>query len=132
LTNILRDVHADALAGRIYVPQQDLRRFGVSAEDLVAGRYTPEFLELMTFEAGVARRDYERARAALPPGGGGRLFAAEIMGRTYFALLRAIETRRFHVFGTRVSLPTYQRIGIALGCWLRTRWDHVRPRVLTR
>ena len=132
LTNILRDVHADALAGRIYVPQEDLRRFGVSAQDLVAGRYTPEFVELMTFEAGVARRYYERAWAALPPGDAGRLFAAEIMGRTYFALLRAIETRRFQVFGKRVSLPTYQRIGIALACWLRTRWGHVRPRVLTR
>src|SRR4029077_17010748 len=40
LTNILRDVEPDARAGRIYVPQEDLRRFGVTAEDLTAGRYT--------------------------------------------------------------------------------------------
>jgi 15-cis-phytoene synthase len=130
LTNILRDVHADALAGRIYVPQEDLRRFRVSAEDLVAGRYTPEFVELMTFEAAVAHRYYERAWAALPAADARRLFAAEIMGRTYFALLRAIEARRFQIFGERVALPTYHRIGIALSCWLRARWDHGRPRAL--
>jgi phytoene synthase len=126
LTNILRDVHADALAGRIYVPQEDLRRFRVSAEDLAAARYTPEFVQLMAFEAAVARRYYERAWAALPPGDAPRLFAAEIMGRTYFALLRAIEARRFRVFGTRVGLPAYRRIGIAFSCWLRARWDHGR------
>jgi 15-cis-phytoene synthase len=128
LTNILRDVHADALAGRIYVPQEDLRRFHVSADDLVAGRYTPEFVELMTFEAAVAHRYYERAWAALPAADARRLFAAEIMGRTYFALLRAIEKRRFQVFGERVGLPAYHRIGIALSCWLRARWDSSRPR----
>ncbi len=68
LTNILRDVHADALAGRVYVPQEDLRRFRVSVEDLAAGRYSPDFVELMAFEAAVAHRYYERAWAALPPG----------------------------------------------------------------
>jgi phytoene synthase len=121
LTNILRDVQADAQAGRIYVPQADLRRFRVSPEDLAAGRYTPEFVDLMGFEATVAHRYYERAWAALPPGDARRLFAAEIMGQTYFALLRAIEARRFQVFGTRVGLPAYRRIGIALSCWLRAR-----------
>ena len=98
----------------------------MSAEDLAAGRYSPNFVELMTFEATVAHRYYERAWAALPAGDARRLFAAEIMGRTYFALLRAIEARRFQVFGMRVALPTYRRIGIALGCWLRSRWDHGR------
>jgi phytoene synthase len=123
LTNILRDVQADALAGRVYLPQADLRRFGVSAEDLARGRYTPEFVRLMTFEAGRAHDYYQRAWAALPAADAGRLFAAEIMGRTYFALLRAIEGRRFDVFGGRVSLPTYRRVAIALRCWLGSRWS---------
>ena len=124
LTNILRDVQVDARAGRVYVPQEDLRRFGVTAEDLVAGRYTPRFVELMAWEAARARRYYERAWAALPAADARRLFAAEIMGRTYFALLRAIEARRFQVFGERVALPTYRRAGIALSCWLRARWNN--------
>ena len=122
LTNILRDVHADARIGRVYLPQSDLRRFGVTAEDLAQGRYTSQFVELMTFEAARARAYYERAWAALPPGDARSLFAAEIMGRTYFALLRAIEARRFDVFNGRVTLPAHRRVGIALRCWAGARW----------
>ncbi|HEU4439905.1 MAG TPA: presqualene diphosphate synthase HpnD [Methylomirabilota bacterium] len=122
LTNILRDVHADARVGRVYLPQTDLRRFGVTAEDLAQGRYTPQFVDLMTFQAARAREYYHRAWAALPPGDARRLFAAEIMGRTYFALLRAIEARRFDVFNGRVTLPAHRRVGIALRCWAGARW----------
>jgi phytoene synthase len=122
LTNILRDVHADARLGRVYLPQADLRRFGVTADDLAQGRYTPQFVELMTFEAARAREYYQRAWAALPPGDARSLFAAEIMGRTYFALLRAIEARRFDVFNGRVTLPAHRRVGIALRCWVGAWW----------
>lgn len=121
LTNILRDVQVDARIGRVYLPQADLRRFGVAAEDLVQGRYTPQFVELMAFEAGRAREYYQRAWAALPASDARRLFAAEIMGRTYFALLQAIEARRFDVFARRVTLPTARRLAIALRCWLGAR-----------
>ena len=127
LTNIMRDVQADARAGRVYLPQEDLRRFGVSAEDLAAGRYTPGFVELMAWEAARAREYYERAWAALPPADAAGLFAAEIMGRTYWALLRALEARRFRVFGRRVSLPAYRKLAIALACWMRARWGRRRP-----
>src|SRR5204862_6886118 len=105
--------------GRVYVPQQGLKRYGVSADDLAAGRYTPAFVELMTFEAARARAYYERAWAALPAADARRLFAAVIMGRTYFALLRAIEARQFQVFGVRGGLSTHRRIGLALSCWPR-------------
>src|SRR5215472_1274830 len=47
LTNIMRDVEPDARAGRVYLPQQDLKRFGVTGEDLAAGRYGPAFVQLM-------------------------------------------------------------------------------------
>jgi len=122
LTNILRDVQSDARAGRIYLPQEDLRRFGVTAEDLAAGRYRPEFAALMGFEAARAREYYGRAWAALPIGDRPRLFAAEIMGQTYFALLRAMEKRRFQVFGERVALPAHRKVAIALRCWAKARW----------
>jgi 15-cis-phytoene synthase len=128
LTNILRDVQADARAGRVYLPQEDLRRFGVTAEHLAGGRYTAHFVDLMTWQATRARQYYERAWAALPPADARRLFAAEIMGRTYFALLRVIEARRYRVFGGRVTLPAYRRFGIALSCWLRARWGNGRRR----
>jgi len=124
LTNIMRDVQPDALAGRVYVPQEDLERFGVTADDLGAGRYTPAFVRLMEYQAARARAYYERAWAALPRADQRTLFAAEIMGRTYFALLESIERRRFRVFGGRVSVPTPRKLGIALRCWIRSRWDH--------
>ncbi len=127
LTNILRDVEPDARAGRVYVPQADLRRFGVTAEDLAAGRYTPEFVELMTWEASRARDYYERAWVALPPADARSLFAAEIMGRTYFALLRALESRQFRVFGDRVTVATHRKLAIALDCWVRARWGRLVP-----
>jgi phytoene synthase len=121
LTNILRDVQMDARIGRVYLPQEDLRRFGVSADDLRAGRYSPAFEALMAFEASRAREYYARAWRGLPSADRRTLFAAEIMGRTYFALLQAIEARRFDVFRERVTVPTRRRIAIALACWARSR-----------
>jgi phytoene synthase len=126
LTNIMRDVQPDARAGRVYLPQEDLERFGVTSDDLAVGRYTPEFLRLMEYEAARAHAYYERAWAALPRSDEHRLFAAEIMGRTYFALLETIERRRFQVFGVRVSVPTSRKLGIALRCWVQSRWGE-RP-----
>ncbi len=121
LTNILRDVQVDARNGRTYLPQVELRRFGVTTEDLAEGRYTPQFVQPMPFEAERAREYYQRAWAALPAADRRRLYAAEIMGRTYFALLRAIEARRFDVFRRRVTLPTTRRVAIALRAWLGSR-----------
>ena len=122
LTNIMRDVQPDARAGRVYLPQEDLARFGVTAGDLAAGRYTPDFVRLMEYEAARAHAYYERAWAAKPRADEHTLFAAEIMGRTYFALLETIERRRFRVFGKRVSVPTPRKLGIALSCWVQSRW----------
>jgi phytoene synthase len=75
----------------------------------------------MAFEAARAHEYYQRAWAALPAADARRLFAAEIMGRTYFALLRAIEGRRFDVFTRRVTLSTPHRLAIAFRCWLGAR-----------
>jgi 15-cis-phytoene synthase len=126
LTNIMRDVQPDARAGRVYLPQEDRARFGVTADDLAAGRYTPDFVRLMEYEAARTHAYYERAWAALPRADQRTLFAAEIMGRTYFALLETIERSRFRVFGERVSVPTPRKLGIALSCWLQSRWREKR------
>src|SRR5215831_369113 len=126
LTNIMRDVEPDARAGRVYLPQEDLRRFGVTGEDLAAGHYGPAFVRLMEHQAARAHAYYERAWAALPRADVHTLFAAEIMGRTYFALLRLIEHRQFRVFGERVSVPTSRKLVIALRSWIRSRWGERR------
>jgi len=126
LTNIMRDVEPDAQAGRVYLPQQELKRFGVTGDDLSAGRYTPAFVRLMEHQAQRARTYYERAWASLPHADAHTLFAAEIMGRTYYALLRLMEQRRFRVFGERVSVPTSRKLVIALRSWVRSRWGERR------
>jgi phytoene synthase len=114
LTNILRDVREDAGRGRVYLPADDLARFGVKEEDLFAGRYTEAFFDLMTFEAGRAHRYYEEARAALPKSARRKLASAETMGEIYFALLRAIEARGFRVFDERVTVPNGEKMKIAI------------------
>jgi 15-cis-phytoene synthase len=126
LTNIMRDVEPDARAGRVYLPQEELKRFGVTGDDLSAARYTPAFVRLMEHQAVRARGYYERAWAALPRADARTLFAAEIMGRTYYALLRLMEQRRFRVFGERVSVPTSRKLAIALRSWARSRWGERR------
>src|SRR5262249_59783863 len=67
LTNILRDVHEDAERGRLYLPLEDLARFGCAEDELLAGRYSARVAALMAFECGRARAYYLRARGSLAP-----------------------------------------------------------------
>jgi 15-cis-phytoene synthase len=119
LTNIMRDLKTDAERGRIYLPLDELRRFGYAEDDLLRGRYTQSFLELMRFQADRTHAYYRAARAALPRVDRRRLAAAEIMGVIYRALLRAIEARRFRVFDRRIRLSTPRRLSLAAGVYLR-------------
>jgi phytoene synthase len=121
LTNIIRDVGADAAGGRVYVPQDDLARFGVTGDDLRAGRYGDAFVALMEHQAARARGFYADARAAFPAVDARSLVPAEIMGRIYYALLQEIEARRFRVFDGRVTLPARRKAAIALRCWAGAR-----------
>jgi phytoene synthase len=121
LTNIVRDVGADARDGRVYLPQQDLRGFGVTEADLVAGRYGERFVKLMEHQAARARQFYAAAAAAYPTADARSLIAAQIMGGIYRALLDEIEARGFAVLGERVTLPARRKVAIALRCWAAAR-----------
>src|SRR5207253_1740373 len=114
LTNILRDLPEDAARGRVYLPEEDLRRFGCDAADLLHGRRDEPFRELMRFEVARAREFYRQARplAGLlrPPGRAVFL----VMARTYEALLDAIERRNYDVFRGRVSLSRWHKLWLAL------------------
>src|SRR5213594_1467286 len=129
LTNIIRDVGADARAGRVYLPQEDLRKFGVTADDLRAGRYTDEFASLMRHQAARARQFYRAAQEAFPTADARSLVAAQIMGRIYRALLDEIEARRFRVFGERVTVPIAKKLAIALRCWDAARLGRAPQRI---
>ena len=121
LTNIIRDVGSDARAGRVYVPRDDLRKFGVTADDLRVGRYTDAFVFLMAHQAARARRFYRQAREAFPRRDARSLMPAEIMGQIYWALLLRMEASRFRVLEERVTVPARRKVAIALRCWTAAR-----------
>jgi phytoene synthase len=122
LTNILRDLKADAERGRIYLPLEDLDRFGYSQGELLQGQYNDRFISLMAFESQRARGFYRLASEALTPQDRPSLLAAQIMGEIYLALLERIEGVRFDVFGPPIALPRYRKLLIALKVWKGFRW----------
>jgi phytoene synthase len=121
LTNIMRDLRTDAERGRIYLPLDELRRFGYAEEDLLRGRYTQAYFELMRFQADRTHAYYRAARAALPRADRRRLVAAQIMGVIYHGLLRTIEARRFRVFERRLRLSAPRKLALALGVYVRAQ-----------
>jgi 15-cis-phytoene synthase len=120
LTNIIRDVGADLAQGRIYLPTEDLRRFGCADDDLRAGRVTPPVRALLEFECQRAREYYARAAKAVPPADARRLVPARIMGGIYFGILERIERAGYDVFSTRIRVPRPVRARIAAGIWVRS------------
>jgi phytoene synthase len=127
LTNILRDVPGDLSRGRVYLPQQDLIRFGVSEGDLGAeamhaghGVRSPKVKALLAFQAERARQYYARADAALPRRDARRLVAARIMGNIYRGILDRIEAADYDVFSAVIRVPRPQRALIAAATWART------------
>jgi phytoene synthase len=120
LTNIIRDVGEDASRGRIYLPQDELARHGVTAADLFGRRVTPAFTELMTAQVARARTFYARALAALPKSDRRAQRPGLIMAAIYQALLGAIERDGFHVLDRRISLSPLAKAWIA---W-KTSWSY--------
>ena len=121
LTNILRDLAEDAERGRIYLPLEDLRRFGYRERDLLTHAHNAAFRDLMAFECGRARTFYQAARAALPAGDRRALAPAEAMRRVYQRLLARIAANPDAVFGPRVSVPLYEKVLCTAIAWLGTR-----------
>jgi len=119
LTNILRDIEPDARRGRIYLPTEDLERFGVSEEEILAGRSSDRLRELMAFQCQRARSHFFRADSLLPPEDRMALYAAEIMSRIYSRILERIEERDFDVWTQRVTISRFRKALIALGIWFK-------------
>ena len=120
LTNILRDLAVDASRGRIYLPLDELRRFGYPEDALLAGVYNDAFVELMQFQCNRAKDYYRTACAAMPSEDRRSLLAAEIMRAIYCRLLLKIEQQRYNVFRTNIALPKSHKLLLAAGLWLRS------------
>jgi phytoene synthase len=121
LTNILRDLAEDASRGRVYLPAEDLSRFGYGVDELTTGKRNQAFRELMRFEADRAYAYYDAAAPLakqLPPAGRA-VFVT--MSRTYRGLLDAIVRRDFDVFSGRVRLSPFRKLWLAASA-LPVRW----------
>jgi len=117
LTNILRDVGADAARGRLYLPLEDLARFAVPEAELLAatggGPRSAALDALLRFEGERAREHYARAALRLPPEDRRAMVSAELMGAIYRELLARIARRGYPLVGPRVRVPTWRKLWIA-------------------
>jgi len=119
VTNIIRDVGKDLDNGRIYLPQEDLSRFGYSEADLRARRHNDAFVQLMEFEASRAEEFFSAAAVLLPREDRRSMVAAEIMASVYHALLRRMKADRFRVFDKEYRLSKIEKSGRIAGQLLR-------------
>jgi phytoene synthase len=110
LTNILRDIAEDAARGRVYLPREDLDRFGYSGEALARGEQGERFESLMRFEAERARAYYHAAEPLVPflQPAGRSVFL--VMLRTYRGLLERIVSSHFDVFRQRIRVTRWFKI----------------------
>ncbi len=120
LTNILRDVHGDALRGRIYLPQTELKRFQVEPKEILDGVYSERYLRLAQSVADRAGKFYLQARKSLPPEDRRSMATAELMGSVYWRLLQKLEASQFNVFDSGpMRLTKGQKIFLILRTWFR-------------
>jgi phytoene synthase len=128
LTNILRDVRSDARRGRLYLPLAECRRFNVNPQDVVAGRYSSNYLQLAQSIADRARSHYINARQTLPPADRRSMATAELMGSVYWRLLKKLESRRFNVFDcAETRLNKAQKLFLILRMWYRVWSGNLVP-----
>lgn len=112
-TNIIRDVGQDARdTGRIYLPQSELRQFGVLESEILDARPSPRFTTMMDFQYQRARDYYAAAQKALPPEDRKNMVASEIMAAIYSRILEKLKRERYPVFTKRCRLSNLHKAWI--------------------
>lgn len=121
LTNIIRDVGQDAReTGRIYLPLEDLKRFGITEQEILEGRHSQPFIQLMDFEYQRAREAYDKAAQLLPVADRDALLPARMMGQVYFEILEKLHRQRYPVFEKRCRLHPARKVWILLAYMARS------------
>jgi phytoene synthase len=118
LVNVIRDIGEDARRGRLYLPLDDLKRFGVKVDDLLASHYVDGYLPLMRFQAQRARSTYREALDLLPDADWRAQRPGLIMGAIYAELLAELERDGFPVLHQRVSLTPLRKLWITWRTWV--------------
>jgi phytoene synthase len=119
LTNIIRDVKSDAESGRIYIPQEDLRRFSYSEDDLLNCRYNNSFIELMKFECERARLFYEKANRNFHRDDRRSLYPVRIIQHIYSGILEKAERMNYDVFSKRPRISNLRKLYITFGVYMK-------------
>jgi phytoene synthase len=120
LTNILRDVREDADRDRIYLPQEDIRRFGVTEVELKRGGMSPGFKQMMQFEVERAKEYYARAERLTPLVHAAGRPTLRIMMNIYRGILENIERNNYDVHSRRARVSTPRKLGIVADAWLKS------------
>ena len=120
LTNILRDIEEDCGRGRVYLPQDELEKFGVTEESLRAGETGPEFRAMMVEQVSRARAYFESSAALLPLLKPRSRLCPAVLRAIYSAVLDRIEARDYDVFGERVALSSREKLMITAKVWSAT------------
>jgi phytoene synthase len=128
LTNILRDVKADAGRGRIYLPLDELKKFGVTPDEILRYEYSGRFAQLAAAVAEHAKNFYRLARQILPAEDRPAMIAAELMGVVYWRLLKKLERRQFNVFAPAPArLSKMEKTVLILRASLRLAFGATAP-----
>ncbi len=122
LTNILRDVKEDKELGRIYLPQADLVRFGVSEEDILQEKMTPRLKALIKFQVERADAYYTGALPGISLLNTESQYAIYSAAKIYRGILRRIESQNYNPFLGRVFVPTFQKVGVLVHEGLRSKF----------
>lgn len=121
VTNILRDVAEDWRNGRLYLPQEDLDRFGIPSSDIAAGKATPQWRRFMRFQVERVRRLYAESWPGIAMLNGDGRFAIAAAADLYAAILDDIEARDYDVFSRRAHVGTFGILSRLPGIWLKTQ-----------
>ena len=119
LTNILRDVAVDLERGRVYLPLEDLVRFGCREEDLRTGVASANVRDLLKFQGERAREYYRKAEQVLPDADARGMVAARIMAAIYLDLLKTIERADYDVFNGPIRVRRSRQALLAAVTWLK-------------
>jgi len=127
LTNIIRDVGEDTEKDRIYLPRDELDRFGVSESELMAKKMTPRFVELMRFQIARVRELYHRAEPLLDVIEPDARRCTCLMGSVYYRILEKIERLGYRVFDDRIGLSLPAKLALVARAFLSKKPTWKRP-----
>jgi 15-cis-phytoene synthase len=121
LTNILRDVGEDARSGRIYMPQEDMERFGYTEEMLLSGVINKQYIDLMRFEIARANALYNAAWPGIALLPADSRMAVSAASMVYKGILGKIAEAGYDVFSRRAHLSTVEKVRALPTIWWKSK-----------